>query len=365
MEVPVLLLGDEGSGIQQCPHCCGDFFIDFTHVDPEGLRSTVRRALKLLPRGYELLGAIGAGGMGYLYSAVRLSTRDLVIIKMLPPRYLGVPALVDRFHMEVATMRSLNDPRVMRLLDADLASEPPWFAMPFHPGLTMRMILQQHGPLDLPAIYSIAQPVAEALDYIHRSGFLHRDIKPSNMLLTNSGDILLFDFGISRRREGQNRLTVDIQDLGTPVYNAPELYEQGFSDALSDQYALGVTLYELMTGYLPMGWFRHPCELAEGLPEESGQALLRAIHHDREERFESVQQFVRNFLRPMLPLFSSEEMSLQEVRSNLARYPDHWYQGKPDISPLRRAVRQVQRLEVNGALDPNRYPSYKKYLNVI
>lgn len=365
VSVPLILHGEGGSGAQQCDHCGGDFLIDWTHIDPSGLRSTVRRILKINPRGYEILGAIGAGGMGYLYSAVHISSRELVVIKMLPPRYLGIPALIERFRAEVATMRAFHHPSVMRTLDCDLNAEPPWFVMPFLSGMTLRRVIQTKGPLDLHQIYAIAQPVAEGLDYIHNAGYLHRDIKPSNMLVTNRGGIILFDFGIARPRASNKNLTMDIEDLGTPVYNAPEIYERGTSDARSDQYALAVTLYELMTGYLPMGLFRWPREFVPELPEESELALLRALHHDAEERHESAIRFVREFLRPMLPLFSGSDIVQTDIRSDLAKFPAEWLQGEPDISPLLHALRRISRLEARGKLDPARYPSYEKYSGLL
>ncbi|MCC5876182.1 MAG: serine/threonine protein kinase, partial [Candidatus Sumerlaeia bacterium] len=357
VNVPLFLHGERGNGAQRCDHCDGHFLIDCTHIDPDGLRSTLRRVLKINPRGYEILGAIGAGGMGYLYCAVHTSTRELVVIKMLPPRYLGIPSLVERFHAEVAIMRALHHPRVMRSVDSDLNSAPPWFVMPFHSGLTLRRIIQFKGPLSLDQIYAIAQPVAEGLDYIHSSGYLHRDIKPSNILVTNSGDIMLFDFGIARQKNGAKNLTLDIEDLGTPVYNAPEIYEQGTSDARSDQYALAVSLYELMTGYLPMGLFRWPREFVPDLPKESEQALLRALHHDSVERHDSAIRFVREFLRPMLPLFSGSAVAQKDIRADLAAFPAEWLRGEPNLSPLLRALRRINRLEERGKLDPERYPS--------
>lgn len=361
LDVPLLLLGEEGTASQRCPYCRLDMLIDQTHLDPEGLHSAVRRVLKLNPRGHELLGVIGAGGMGYLYSAVNLKTRELAVIKLLPPRFLGNATLVERFRTEVQTMRALHHPGVMPVLDASLDDVPPWFAMPFHPGRTLRRYFQEHGPLTLEEIYAIASPIAEALDYIHRSGYLHRDVKPSNIILGARGEIVLFDFGIARSTLTTPGLTGDMGALGTPVYNAPEIYERGMSDKLSDQYSLGVTLYELMTGFLPMGLFRWPTSFVRDLPQDSEVALLQALHHDREGRHETVRRFIRAFLRPMLPLFGNSSTDPADTRRRMTAVPGKWLGKPPFHGPLNTELKRVERMAARGPLEPGRFPAYEKY----
>lgn len=360
-QVPLLLLGEEGKSSQRCPHCRLDVLLDQTHLDPEGLHSAVRRVLKLNPRGYEVLGVIGAGGMGYLYSAVNLETRELAVIKLLPPRFLGNATLVERFRTEVQTMRALNHPGVMPVLDAATSDVPPWFAMPFLSGRTLRRYLQENGPLSLQEIYAIASPIAEALDYIHRSGYLHRDVKPSNIILGARGEIVLFDFGIARSTLSTPGLTGDMGALGTPVYNAPEIYERGTSDKLSDQYSLAVTLYELMTGLLPMGLFRWPASMVRELPQDSEAALLQALHHDPEGRHDSVQKFIRAFLRPMLPLFANAARDPQRTRERMTALPGKWLGKPPFHGPLNNELKRVERLAERAPLEPGRFPAYEKY----
>jgi serine/threonine-protein kinase len=237
--------------------------------------------------------------MGYLYSAEREASHQLCAVKVLPPDHASHPSLVERFRREIRAMRALRHPCILPIMDA--GHEPVhYFTMPFIAGQTLRAAERPTTALGLAECAAVFAPLAEALDEVHQCGFIHRDVKPANIFLTSRGTVLLFDFGIARELSGESTLTEPGVNLGTPAYNAPELYERSETTPRSDQFSLAVVLYEMLTGSLPMGVFRAPRDVCYDLPSASSEAIMRALSHDARDRFDSVRQFAREFFRPLV-----------------------------------------------------------------
>jgi serine/threonine-protein kinase len=355
MAVPLLVRGEAGLSTVTCPACGLDVLLDATAWDPDGLRNAIRRVLKLAPMGIDLVGVLGAGGMAYLYSAIHRATGELVVIKMLPPSMMTEPVLLERFRREVRAMRAINHPHVMRVIEVGLGDVVPWMAIPYQPGRTLRNILNERGQLGLRELFAVVGPLAEALHAVHRAGFLHRDVKPSNVMINSRGEVLLFDFGVAHAANTPHDLTSDPVGLGTSAYNAPEIYEHGSFSARSDQYALAVTIYELLTARLPMGVFRGPRAYSPDLPAECEEALFQALQHDPGDRHPSVEAFARAFLRPLLARYS-EQGALDGVLEGLAELPRRLCGQPPRHEALDEEVARLLVDERQGRLDSARYP---------
>ena len=208
---------------------------------------------------YEILSAIGAGGMGEVYSARDTRLERTVAIKVLPAHLADRAELRERFEREAKTIASLNHPHICTLYDTGHQDDIDFLVMEYLEGETLAQRLQK-GPLPLDQVLRYAIEIADALDKAHRKGITHRDLKPGNIMLTKSGAKLL-DFGLAKLAQETVPATPDSQlltmkdaitaqgtILGTLQYMAPEQVEGKDVDARTDIFALGVVVYEMATG---------------------------------------------------------------------------------------------------------------------
>src|ERR1700758_1255670 len=208
---------------------------------------------------YEVLSAIGAGGMGEVYKACDTRLDRIVAIKVLPTHLAGRAELRERFEREAKTIASLNHPHICTLYDTGHQDDIDFLVMEYLEGETLAQRLVK-GSLPIQQVLQYAIEIADALDKAHRKGITHRDLKPGNIMLTKSGTKLL-DFGLAKLRgpqaavanlsalptEGSN-LTAQGTILGTLQYMAPEQLEGEEADARTDIFAFGVVVYEMATG---------------------------------------------------------------------------------------------------------------------
>ncbi len=202
---------------------------------------------------YRILQMLGEGGMGVVYLAERTDIGGLVAIKLLRDAWLS-PARRRRFASEQKTLAQLNHPGIARLYDADtLADGTPWFVMEYVDGLPLIAFWQaQSGTVE--ECLRLFRRICEAVLYAHGHAIIHRDLKPSNVLVTAAGAVKLLDFGIAKdllETEDAGDVTVTGLRAMTPAYAAPEQQDGSAVGVFTDVYALGILLYELLTGKLP------------------------------------------------------------------------------------------------------------------
>jgi serine/threonine protein kinase len=200
---------------------------------------------------YELLEEIGHGGMANVYSAVQRSIGRKVAVKVLPAHFLQDRSFLERFSREVQVVARLHHPHILQVYDYGEQDGVPYIVMGYLEGGSLAdLIRRSEGGLALGEVVPLVRQIAGALDYAHRKGIIHRDFKPSNVLLDTEGNAYLSDFGIAKVTEYTAQLTGSGY-VGTPAYMAPEMTGQAELTPLVDIYALGATLYEMLTGQHP------------------------------------------------------------------------------------------------------------------
>ena len=217
---------------------------------------------------YRILGKLGQGGMATVYKALHVGFDEVCALKVINQELASDLSFVKRFGQEAALTRKLQHPNAVRVEDIDQADDGrPFMVMEFIEGESLKDVIQHQAPLPVPRACRIAKQVAAALDAAHRLGMIHRDIKPGNILLTRPAAgadaeelARVLDFGIARMKEahlaaGAATLTRTGTSIGTPAYMSPEqaMGKTGEGlDGRADLYSLGVVMYEMLTGELPI-----------------------------------------------------------------------------------------------------------------
>ncbi|SRR5579875_1829294 len=192
---------------------------------------------------------LGQGGMARVYRARQENLDRIVAVKILPPYYAADPAFVERFKLEARALARLSHPHIVIVHDAGTDSGHLYIVMEYVSGGTLRDYMEQ--PLTLREVTRIVREVASALTYAHSQGIIHRDVKPVNVLMDTNKRMVLSDFGIAKVMATSAVLTRSGAGVGTPEYMSPEQCRGGQVDHRADIYALGVMLYELLTGHTP------------------------------------------------------------------------------------------------------------------
>jgi len=204
---------------------------------------------------YKILAPLGQGGMARVYKAHQENLDREVAVKVLPPWFAADRNFVDRFNREARLVARLSHPNIVTVHDASEYNGNLYIVMQLVDGGTLRDRLDQLQALgqtmEVTEAARIFSQLGSALTYAHNEGIIHRDVKPVNVLMDRSGRPILSDFGIAKALAGTKALTRQGAGVGTPEYMSPEQCQGGPIDARADIYALGVMLFEAVTGRLP------------------------------------------------------------------------------------------------------------------
>jgi WD40 repeat protein/serine/threonine protein kinase len=271
---------------------------------------------------YKIINRLGQGAMGVVYRAQDLDLKREVALKLVtPPDSDRAGEWRRRFQREVQAAASLNHPHIVTVYDVELEREQPYVVMELLTGGSLQEYLQQKT-LAWPEALALLRPLAEALAYAHRAGVIHRDVKPANVMFTGSkfhsstqkkGILKLVDFGLARWQTGEAITQTAGGLVGTPAYMSPEQAHQKVVDARTDIFALGIILFEAITGRNPLNKgslistlneviSSQPLDLsplADKAPPEMVRCLERAVSKDRDERYPTCEAFL-DALTPFL-----------------------------------------------------------------
>lgn len=239
----------------------------------------------------EIQSLIGSGGMGAVYKARQSRLNRIVALKVLPESLAADVQFAERFEREAQLLARLNHPGIVTVYDFGKSGGFFYLLMEYINGVNLRQAMQA-GRFSPEAALALVPHICEALQYAHGEGVLHRDIKPENILLDTRGRLKIADFGIAKMlgEKAGLPLTASGAVIGTPHYMAPEQFEKPREvDQRADIYSLGVVLYEMLTGELPVGRFAPPSEKSKVDPRID-QVVFRALEKERERRFGSAQE---------------------------------------------------------------------------
>src|SRR5271163_1889000 len=201
---------------------------------------------------YEIIREIARGGMGVVFQARQLSLNRTVALKMILAGQLANETDVSRFYTEAEAAANLDHPGIVPIFEVGQHEGQHYFSMGFVEGQSLSQRLAD-GPLPSREAAELVRRVSEAIEYAHQHGVIHRDLKPANILLDQNGNPRVTDFGLAKKVQGDSGLTGSGQIMGTPSYMPPEQAggKRGGVGPAADVYALGATLYALVTGRPP------------------------------------------------------------------------------------------------------------------
>ena len=250
---------------------------------------TPEEVARLLPQ-YQIERFIGRGGMGAVYKGAQLELDRPVAIKLLPTEIAADVQFINRFRREARTLAKLHHPGIVAVHDFGQTPEGHlYFVMEYVDGTDLRSLLKDPGLKPERALELIVQ-ICEALQAAHQQGVIHRDIKPENVLITQDGRIKLADFGLARplQEETTSRFTATNMVMGTPDYMSPE-QRTGLGDHRADIFALGVMLYEMLTGNCPRGAFTPPSRKV-AVDVRIDEVVLKAVQEEPNLRYQQVSE---------------------------------------------------------------------------
>src|SRR2546428_2900276 len=281
----------------------------FTKQSGDGATGTVIVSGHVIAQQYEILDRISEGGMATVYAARRITDGAIVALKSLREQYATDIEFVERFQREAKAISELVHPHMVRVYDSGRDGTVHYIAMEYVEGANLKEYIRREGRLSPDRAVQIAAQVCEALDFAHSHGIVHRDIKPQNILLTADGQVKVTDFGIARALSSAT-ITQTGTVLGSVQYLSPEQARGTTVGRSADLYALGVVLYEMVTGQLPFDGespiaiaLSHvhkvppaPSGLVPGLPERVEGIISRALMKSSSDRYRSAGEMRADLL---------------------------------------------------------------------
>jgi len=256
---------------------------------------------------YRVLELIGRGAMGVVYKAIDVNLDRPVAVKVMSAEARGDANFVERFRQEARLQAALQHPNVALLFDYFVHDAAPVAVMEFIDGESLEELIRRRGAIPAQEAIPIFKQALRGVAAAHRAGIIHRDLKPSNLMVTRDGIVKVMDFGIAKR-QGVMGATKVSTSIGSPLYMAPEQILGRAVDRRTDVYALGITLYELLSGYRPFNargkseylvLNAHVNDLPEpptvyrfGIPQPVVDAVMRSLAKEPEARFQSAEDFM-------------------------------------------------------------------------
>ncbi len=261
---------------------------------------------KVLDGRYKILGLVGVGGMAFVLKAEDLAMNRIVAIKVLNDQYNGDEQAEKRFINESKAVAMLSSKHIVGIYDVAIYPDIKYIVMEFLDGITLKDYMNKKEKLPWKEACNYALQILRALEHVHSKGVVHRDIKPQNIMLLQTGEIKITDFGIAKT-PNMPAITITDKAIGTVYYISPEQAAGKETSYSSDIYSVGIMLYEMVTGELPFvaespvtiammqinDKPKNPKELCEDLPEGVAQIILKAIEKSPDNRFADAHSMLK------------------------------------------------------------------------
>jgi serine/threonine protein kinase len=311
------------SSITKCPKCLSDNPPDSrfcrkcaTPLPVEedlaiSQTKTLQLPARILERGttfgerYEIIEELGKGGMGRVYKVFDKKIKEVVALKLIRPEISADKNTIERFNNELRLARKISHRHVCRMYDLGEEGPSHFITMEYVPGEDLKRFIKRSGQLTLGKAISITKQVCEGLAEAHHLGIIHRDLKPQNIMIDLEGNTRIMDFGIARFLEGEGLTTQGVM-IGTPEYMAPEQAELEDVDQRSDIYALGIILFEMVTGRVPFEGktplsiaMKHksqappdPTNLNPQVTEDLSRVIRKCLQKEKKQRYQNVAELL-------------------------------------------------------------------------
>ena len=265
----------------------------------------------VLGERYEIISRIGAGGMADVYKAQDHKLNRLVAVKVMKAEFREDTSFVSKFQKEAQAAAKLSHPNVVNVYDVGEDRGLYYIVMELIDGITLKNYIGRKGKLSVKEATSIAIQVSLGLEAAHNVGIIHRDVKPQNIIISTDGKVKLSDFGIAK---AINSNTITANVMGSVHYSSPEQVRGGFSDAKSDIYSLGITMYEMVTGRVPFDGdttvaiaIKHlqeeivpPSIYTPDLPYSLEQIILKCTQKDPDRRYLNVGDMIDDLKQSLI-----------------------------------------------------------------
>ncbi|BEK86971.1 serine/threonine protein kinase [Nocardia seriolae] len=276
---------------------------------------------QMLEGRYRIDAPIARGGMSMVFRGVDTRLDRPVAIKVMDPKFASDPQFLTRFELEARAVAKLKHPSLVAVYDQGVDGDHPFLIMELVEGGTLRELLRERGPMPPHAVRAVAEPVLAAIGVAHQAGLVHRDIKPENVLISDSGEVKIADFGLVRA-VAEAKITSDSVILGTAAYLSPEQVTSGTADARSDVYSAGVLIFEMLTGRTPFTGDNSlsialqrvekdvpaPSRFITGIPPEIDELVAHATAREPMHRFANATEMAGELRR------IARELQLPEYR---------------------------------------------------
>ena len=277
----------------------------------------------IIDERYRVISRIGTGGMADVFLAEDLQLGRRVAVKILHRRFAEDQEFVERFRREASSAASLSHPNIVSVFDRGEWDGTYWIAMEYLPGLSLKTMVREQGPLEPVVAIDYVTQMLRAARFAHRRGVIHRDLKPHNVIVDEDGRVRVTDFGIARA--GASDMTQTGSIMGTAQYLSPEQAQGHAVTAASDLYAIGIVLYELLTGSLPFDGETAvtialkqvseapmpPSTLNPAVPPSLDAVVLCALAKDPAARFADADAFIAALERVRSELISDGHATAQ------------------------------------------------------
>ena len=304
----------------KCPKCdaenpdtksfCGDCGTQFKDTEAQPLPTqTVETPREELTTGstfagrYQIIEELGKGGMGKVYKVLDKETNERIALKLIKPEIALDKNTIERFRNELTTARKISHRNVCRMFDLNRDQDNYYITMEYISGGDLKKFIRRSKRLDIGTAISIAKQVCGGLSEAHGLGIVHRDLKPNNIMIDDLGNAKIMDFGIARTVKSKGMTGSGVM-IGTPEYMSPEQVDGKDVDNRTDIYAMGVILYEMLTGQLPFEGdtpftigVKQKSELPENpktinpnLSDDLSRVILKCLEKERDSRYQSTEE---------------------------------------------------------------------------